>query len=232
MHIELFDSKEKVTYDIYPTISYESFCNYLSFPEPEFDPDLSMIVHELKIVASLELLRDENNFTQEIEDEIRTKYKIDEDSDLIEIAKVIITEFPNQWKEEMEVSWFYWLDALNGDHAVIGTRADEILNRELYDDPFDYGSLFYIQSLEVQPPFRGENLGIKLIQYGFKYLIRTSNGMVFVIAQEPFITSSKKEKRSLGLVDYYETLGFTRAFNSKNQDLVMEIEISKLRDLG
>ncbi|MFB5270004.1 hypothetical protein ACE41H_24925 [Paenibacillus enshidis] len=43
----------------------------------------------------------------------------------------------------MDATWSYWLDAVDGDHLIVGSRADEILDRELYDDPFDNGSLSY-----------------------------------------------------------------------------------------
>lgn len=235
MNIEFIDSNQKIVYEVYPTISHESFCNYLDFPEPNFEPDLSMITHRIRIIASLDLFIEEYNVTEEIKDQLKQQYKLNEEENSIEIAKVTITEFPNEWKEHMEVTWFYWLDALDGDHAVIGSRADEILDRELYEDPFDLGSLFYVQSLKVHPLFRGNKLGIKLIEYAFKYLIRTSNGMIFVIAEEP-ITSVFKEQssanKSTGLVRYYEKSGFTRAFNSINKDLVMEIELRKIRDWG
>ncbi len=37
----------------------------------------------------------------------------------------------NQWKEKMGDSWFYWLDTLDDDYAVISKRADRIVNEDI-----------------------------------------------------------------------------------------------------
>ncbi|AHM67193.1 hypothetical protein PPSQR21_035550 [Paenibacillus polymyxa SQR-21] len=41
-------------------------------------------------------------------------------------------------------SWFCWLDTLDGDYAVIGERADRIVNEDIYGEAFEYGSLYSI----------------------------------------------------------------------------------------
>lgn len=229
MHIEFIDSDGLVTYEINPTVSYESFCNFMDFPEPSFEPEMSVISHRVRIVCSLELFYDEYEVTAEIEKQLHQKYKIDSSLNMIEIAELEITEFPNEWKDRMKFAWGYWLDALDGDHAVIGTRADEIEERNLYDNPLELGDLFYIRTLLVHPRFRGNKLGIRLIQYTFNYLIRDRIGMVFVIAQEPYSEERKRNRRPLELVKYYESIGFIRAFSSKNVDRIMEVEVNTLR---
>ncbi|NGM84786.1 GNAT family N-acetyltransferase [Paenibacillus sp. 7124] len=232
MIIKFHQSSIENEYEIYPFISYESQCNDLDFPEPSFDPSSSFIFHTVKLVASLDLLTDEYDNSEEIIQRLKESYAIDEDKNLIDIAELHITEFPNEWKDEIGPNWFYWLDAIDGDHAVVGSRADEILDRELYDDPFDFGSLYYIQTLKVHKAFRGEKLGLQLINYAFEHFIKDYNGMVFLIPQEPItqeIESGKRKMKPIKLVNYYEKLGFKRVFNSINSDIVMEVEISKLR---
>lgn len=234
MFMEFMKSNGPVRYFFDPSVSYTSCCNIMDFPEVDFNSDVEPIFHMVQLVTSLDLLRDEFELTEKTEAEIKNKYWVEDESDQIVIGKITITEFPNEWKEEMGVTWSYWLDALDGDHAVIGNRADEILRRNLYDDPFDFGSLFYIQQLKVHPIFRGEKIGLNLIRFTFKNLFRSSNGVVFTIAQSPITENIQKKSSSnrfTKLVDYYEKIGFTRAFNSFNKDdEVMEVELYKLQE--
>ncbi|KQO18306.1 hypothetical protein ASF12_06695 [Paenibacillus sp. Leaf72] len=124
-----------------------------------------------------------------------------------------------------------WLDTLDEDHCIIGNRADQIEEHDLYNDPFSFGSLFYIRRVDVHPKFRGQHTGINLIQYTFKNLIRNANGMVFLFAKPMQSTLSKKKetfKSHARLAKYYEKCGFKRVSQKKADAILMETNLQDL----
>jgi len=145
MIIELTTSSEIKKIKVLPSVMYQTYCESLEFPDIEYNSDMQPIIHEVELVVSLEVANDEYEISEEIEENLKKKYWIDKEKNHIIIGKMTMTEFLDSWRENMGASWSYWLDALDGDHLVVGSRADEIIKRDLYDDPFDFGSLFYIQ---------------------------------------------------------------------------------------
>ncbi|WP_348620183.1 hypothetical protein [Paenibacillus polymyxa] len=186
----------------------------------------------------MEVINDEYEITGEIEELLKKKYWVDEDRNQLIIAKMTITEFPNTWREHMDVTWSYWLDAIDGDHLVIGSRADEILKRELYDNPFDNGSLYYIKDIVVHDSFGNDDIETDLIRYTFRNYIRNGAGVVFYIAQtvdhnieKNLATRSKRVVKEKDMIEKLEGCGFSRIFNSTVKDMIMEIEVYKLQNL-
>ncbi|WP_171716139.1 hypothetical protein [Paenibacillus phytohabitans] len=230
MFVEIENSNQRIKVDLYPTVEYEAGATFHDFPEMEFNADTGPIYHTIKVTSSLEMILEECKGDETLEKQISERYWIDKEEDKIIMAKMVITEFPNDWKERIDESWAYWLDALDGDHAVIGNRADEILERDLYDDPFDCGSLFYVQDLEIHPEYSSSGFTIDLLKYTFEYLIRDRNGMLFVIPQERITEEAEKDRKNKTkrLIEFYEKSGFARAFNSANEDVVMEIDLRLL----
>ncbi|SFF32857.1 hypothetical protein SAMN04487969_12653 [Paenibacillus algorifonticola] len=227
--LDMTDSKNN-RIQLYTSVTHRTFNEYLEYPEFEENYDFSPIRHGIKLVASLDMILDETK-EQDIEEKLKAEYYLDDESNELVIAKISITEFPAEWKENMEDSWFMWLDTLDGDHCVIGSRADEIEEQDLYDDPFSFGSLFYIERIDVHPKFRGQHTGINLIQYTFKHLIRNANGMVFLIAKPMQSTLSKKKetfKSQARLAKYYEKCGFKRVSKKKADCILMETNLQDL----
>ncbi|WP_260870913.1 GNAT family N-acetyltransferase [Paenibacillus xylanexedens] len=162
---------------------------------------------------------------------MKEKYYFEKNEDQIVVARLEVTEFPNEWKEEMRGSWFCWLDVLDGDYAVIGERADRIVNEDIYGEVLEYGNLYYIQRLDVHPEFRGQEVGLKLIQHTFKYMLRNANGIVFVIAKPMKSKLSKKSdvfRSSIRLSNYYKRCGFKRIRDGSTKSIVMEACIEEL----
>lgn len=234
MNIQILISGEAKIIEIFPSVIHKSHCELSDFPQNDFNLDVDPIFHTLKLVVSLDLIKEEYEY---IEEELLEKYWIDKERNLLIIAKLRMTEFPNTWREIMGDSWSYWLDAVDGDHHVIGCRADEIIERELYDEPFDNGSLFYIQDLDVHESFKGEDLDVQLLRYTFQSFLHNATGMIFVIPQKVDkgnprndINSSIKIIKDAEMIKQYEKCGFVRTFNSEIQDMIMEIEVHKLQD--
>ena len=120
---------------------------------------------------------------------------------------------------------------------MVGCRADEIIERELYDDPFDMGSLFYIQDTEVHESIEQQDINLQLIQFTFQKFLLNAAGMIFVIPQTVHKEEQNSSKKTpikiikyLELIRQYEKCGFVRAFNSDLNDTIMEIEVLKLQD--
>ncbi|MBW7475690.1 GNAT family N-acetyltransferase [Paenibacillus oenotherae] len=154
------------------------------------------------------------------------------EDDQIIIARLEITEFPDEWKEEMETSWHNWLDALDGDHAIVGARADQIVDEDIYEEDFYYGSLYYIWRLDVHPNFRGEEIGIKLINYTFKHLLRNAQGIVFLIAKPMQSRLSKTQinfNSSSRLSKYYRRCGFKRVSKERSKSILMEVQVHEIK---
>ncbi|MDT8976444.1 hypothetical protein RQP50_09345 [Paenibacillus sp. chi10] len=237
MYIDLLTSNGRREYEVLPSVAYETYCEHIDFPEVDFNSDIDPIVHTIKLVSNLELIIDKYEITDEIEEQLKKKYWIDENRDQLIIAKMTMTEFPNAWRERMDVSWFYWLDAIDGDHMVIGSRADEIIDRELYDTPFDNGSLYYIGDITIHDSFDYDDIEIDLIRYTFRNFIQNDAGMVFYIAQtidnieEIQNTKNTMIVKDKNMIKKLEKCGFSRIFNSTVEDMIMEIEVHKLQDL-
>jgi len=229
--IDFAKKEEVVNAELLTSISYASRCELINFPNVDIDADTSPIFHFVELVSSLSLLRDEYRFDENTEKTLQEKYLIDSERDQLVLAKLCITEFPDAWRQEIGESWFDWLDAIDADHAVIGARADQIENEDLFDDPFLFGSLFFIYRLDVHPSFRRNKTGIKLIQHTFKYLIRDASGMAFLIAKpmkSTFTNCNEQFIDSKRLARYYSSIGFKKISNRRSKDIVMEIPLQKL----
>ncbi|BFH61909.1 hypothetical protein [Paenibacillus azoreducens] len=238
MLIDLITLAGRLEYEVLPSVTYETYCEFIDFPEVDYNSDIDPIVHTIKLVVSLEVLNDEYEITDEIEELLKKKYWVDEDRDQLIIAKMTMTEFPNTWRERMDVTWSYWLDAIDGDHFVIGSRADEISERELYDNPFDNGSLYYIKDIAVHDSFDNDAIEIDLIRYTFRDFIQNDTGVVFYIAQtidhnveKNPDTKNTRIVKDKDMIEKLERCGFSRIFNSTVKDMIMEIEVYKLQDL-
>lgn len=166
--IDVISSIGKLEYELSPQIICESYCTFNNFSEFNYHSEIDPIIHTIKLVSSLELMNDEYEITDEIEELLKKKYWIDSDRDQLIIAEIIITEFPDNWRERMDTTWSYWLDEIDGDHSVIGLRADEILERDIYNQPFDNGSLYYINTIKIHDAFDSDNIVINLINYSFE----------------------------------------------------------------
>ncbi|MFD2170885.1 hypothetical protein [Tumebacillus lipolyticus] len=206
-------------------VTYHLSC-FHDFPTVDYDTDTMPISHTVQLESDYEFLQDKLGISDEDKNNFTSK-----SIENVILAELTITEFPSEWKEEIGESWFCWLDALDGDHAVIGSRADQIEEEELYDDPFLVGSLFYVSRLDVHPFLRGREIGIKLIQYSFRNLIRNASGMIFLISKPMQSSFSKDDaifKSSSRLAKYYERVGFTRVSKRKSKDVLMEVTVEKL----
>ncbi|MFF2484608.1 GNAT family N-acetyltransferase [Paenibacillus sp. NPDC058071] len=230
MFIEFETSeKELIKIDISPQVDLVTYGSLFEFPEITFN-EYSPISHSVKIVYPFESIELDYPLTEDIENQIKAKYHVEDDQ--IIIARLEITEFPDEWKEEMETSWFEWLDALDGDHAIVGARADQIVNDDIYEEDFDFGSLYYIQRLDVHPNFRGEGIGIKLINHSFKYLLRNAQGIVFLIAKPMQSRLSKTQidfNSSSRLSKYYRRCGFKRVSKERSKSILMEAQVHKIK---
>lgn len=238
MLIDLMTSTGRLEYEVLPSVTCETYCEFNDFPEFHYNSDIDPIIHTIKLVVSLEVINDEYEITGEIEELLKKKYWVDEDRNQLIVAKMTITEFPNTWREHMDVTWSYWLDAIDGDHLVIGSRADEISERELYDNPFDNGSLYYIKGAAVHGSFDNDDIETDLIRYTFRNYIRNDVGVVFYIAQtidhnieKNLATRNTRVVKDKDMIDKLEGCGFSRIFNSTVKDMIMEIEVYKLQNL-
>lgn len=215
--------------EILPQVTLSTYGRLFEFPEIKLD-EYTPIHHSIKLVYSLDLIELEYPLTEEIENQIKAKYYV-EDNQII-IASLDINEFPDDWKEEMGTSWFNWLDVLDGDHAIIGARADQIVDEDVYDEHFDFGSLYYIQRLDVHPNFRGEEIGIKLINHTFNYLLRNAQGIVFLIAKPMKSKLSESQldfNSSSRLSRYYKRCGFKRVTKERSKSILMEVQVHKMK---
>jgi len=231
MIIEIMCENKVHNIDVTPELIFKSRGTLYEFPHLDFNEDYQPICHTISVVVSMESIELECKLTDEGEKHIKTRYHFDDQEDQIVIARLEITEFPNEWKVEMDTSWFYWLDALDGDHAVIGNRADEIVHDDLYENAFQGGSLYYLERLDVHPDFRGNKLGLKLIQHTFKYMLRNANGIVLLIAK-PMKSALSKDtgtfKNSSRLSNYYKRCGFKRIKSKSRSSILMEARIEDL----
>ncbi|SHN73287.1 hypothetical protein SAMN04487896_3180 [Paenibacillus sp. ov031] len=231
MILEISVDERVLKIDVSPKMVYETTGTLYEFPHSEFNEDYPPIYHTISVVVSMEQIDMECTLTQELENQLKEKYYFEENEDQIVVARLEITEFPNEWKEEMGDSWFCWLDALDGDYALIGERADTIVNQDIYGEAFEYGSLYYIQRLDVHPEFSGQEVGLKLIQHTFKYMLRNASGIVFLIAKPMKSKLSKKSnvfKSSSRLSNYYKRCGFKRIRNGSTKSIVMEACVEEL----
>ncbi|MFE6795361.1 GNAT family N-acetyltransferase [Paenibacillus chitinolyticus] len=230
MFIE-FETSETglIKIDISPNVKLDTYGGMFGFPEIMFN-ECTPISHSVKIIYPLDFIELDCPLTDEIENQIKAKYHVEDDQ--IIIASLDVTEFPGEWKEEMETSWYNWLDALDGDHAIVGARADQIVDEDIYEEVFDFGSLYYIQRLDVHPNFRGEEIGIKLINHTFKYLLRNAQGIVFLIATPMQSRLSKNQidfNSSSRLSKYYRRCGFKRISKDRSKSILMEVQVHKIK---
>lgn len=156
-------------------------------------------------------------------------YWVDEYQKKLMIAKLDISEFRSEWKERIGGTWFDWLDSVDGEHSIIGVRADEIVQTKKYPNSLDQGSLFYIQNLIVHPLFRGNKLGAHLIKHSIQNLFTNQHGIVFLIAQ-PHVDnahcSHSKDHLTQRLIDYYKNIGFVETEQSDiDKHNVMELKL-------
>ncbi len=233
MIINLLTPDGSLKIDLLPSVIHKTHCELLDFPEVKLDSDVYPIIHSITLVSSLEIIRDEYRNTEQIEELLKEKYWVDEEMDQLVIAKMTITEFPDLWRDQMNVTWSYWLDTVDGDHMVIGLRADEILERELYDAPFIDGSLYYIKDIALHNSFSNKDIEMNLLRYTFRNFLQSVTGMVFFIAQTIDIENETDSKivKDKKMIEILETLGFARNFNSTVKDLILEIEADKLQNL-
>lgn len=156
-------------------------------------------------------------------------YWVDEYQKKLMIAKLDISEFRSEWKEKIGGTWFDWLDSVDGEHSIIGVRADEIVQTNKYPNSLDHGSLFYIQNLIVHPLFRGNKLGAHLIKHSIQNLFTNQHGIVFLIAQPHMDNahcSHSKDHLTHGLIDYYKNIGFVETEQSDiDKHNVMELKL-------
>ncbi|MEN1985660.1 hypothetical protein [Paenibacillus hubeiensis] len=231
MIINLSTTDGNLEIELSPSVIHKTYNEQIDFPEIEFNSDVSPIIHSIRLISSLEFILDENRNTERLEELLKENYWIDEEKDHLVIAEMIISEFPELWRDRMDVNWSYWLDAVDGDHMVVGLRADEIIERDLYDMPFDGGSLYYIKNFTVHNSFSNQDIEKNLLRYTFENFLPHVNGMVFFIAQDiDFDDEDKKIIKDKKMTEILETLGFSRNFNSTVNDLIFEIEVHKLQN--
>ncbi|WP_330706620.1 hypothetical protein [Paenibacillus polymyxa] len=90
--------------DVSPKMAYESKGTFYEFPHSEFNEEYPQIYHT-NLCCSF---NGTNGYGMYIDARGR-----------------------NQWKEKMGDSWFCWLDTIDDDYAVIGERADRIVNEDI-----------------------------------------------------------------------------------------------------
>jgi GNAT superfamily N-acetyltransferase len=223
---------KSLTIQVNPYVSNSSWSEFIDFPKVDFNIDTSPIVHTTELTIPFEKISVEMELTEEIEAEIRKNYYVENvEHDLkIVVARLRITEFPTEWKERIGVSWMEWLDAYDGDHLVVGERAE---NKDTYDDSLLFGSLFYIERVDVHPKFRGHKLGMDLISHSLWYLSRSGSGPVFLIAQpmkSVLCEEDKEYKDTKKLVNYYRKLGFTEIRKLDSEAYLMETRLGDFRE--
>ena len=92
-----------------------------------------------------------------------------------------------------------------------------------------------IQDIDVHESFNGEDIVINLLRHTFQKFIQNDSGMVFVIPQKledekiGSVSTSRIVKDKF-MIKQYEKCGFSRIFNSEIDDVVMEIEVHKLKN--
>lgn len=212
---------------ITPYIQYESH-GFFSFQSHHFNSDTLPIFHHLQLMIN----RDEIDKKLLLEDELNRwdlKNGVDEDQRKRMIAKLDISEFRSEWKDKIGGSWFDWLDSVDGEHSIIGLRADEIERQNRYPHSLDQGSLFYIQNLVVHPAFRGNKLGAHLLKHSFQNLFSNQHGIVFLIAQ-PNVDNKlcflPAEQLTQKLIDYYKDIGFVETEQSDiSKHNIMEMKL-------
>lgn len=112
-------------------MAYESKGTFYEFPHSEFNEEHPQIYHT-NLCCSF---NGTNGYGMYIDargrNQWKEKYSFEENEDQIVVARLEITELPNEWKEKMGDSWFYWLDTLDDDYAVISKRADRIVKMKI-----------------------------------------------------------------------------------------------------
>ena len=101
MNIYLMSQTGEELLEVSPSIRYECFSELLDFPENEYNSDTGPIVHEVKLVVSMDIVHEE---LENAEEQLMENYRIDKDSNHIILANLTMTEFPNTWREMMGVS--------------------------------------------------------------------------------------------------------------------------------
>jgi GNAT superfamily N-acetyltransferase len=222
---------KSLTMQVNPYVSNSSWSEFIDFPEVELNIDTGPIVHTSELTIPIEKLSLEMKFTDENEKEIMNNYYVEKNHGMkIVVARLRITEFPTEWKERIGVSWLEWLDAYDGDHLVVGERAEE---KYWDDDSLLFGSLFYIERVDVHPKFRGEKLGLDLISHSLWYLSRNGSGPIFLIARpmkSVLCEEDKEYKDTIKLVNYYKGLGFREIKKLDSGAYLMECSLGEFRD--
>lgn len=92
--IEIEQKSRIINIELFPRVSYSSYCELFDFPETDISVDTYPIYHIIKLVSSISLIRDEYIITEESYDLLSNKYLIEDDE--IVIAKLNVTEFPDE----------------------------------------------------------------------------------------------------------------------------------------
>lgn len=198
--------------ECYPDIQHDVTSSYLGFVQEEA-PDLYPTVHHIKIKLSIDgLLEDDSTIIpQKLQEQ--GFCVIEQDSDQwIEVASILVREFPERHRELMEMSWTDWLDAFDGDTYSVGLRADEVLEHQYCPYTLQDGSLFLFEDLHVHPRFRGQNIGLRLIRH-LLVVLRRADGDLAILFANPrnsiYGDNSARIDNKRALAQYYERAGFT-----------------------
>lgn len=143
--------------------------------------DAPPISHEIDVAVSRYPLEsaDEAAWTR-----LAALFKVErsEADEWVTIASTQVDEFPARFYWDLKTTWYDWLDPMDGDLAVVGEFADEMMERE---DSMGLlsGSLFYIRNVEVHPAFSGQQIGARLVAHALWSLSRSDGDVAMLLAR-------------------------------------------------
>lgn len=132
------------------------------------------------------------------------------------VAILQVEEFPSTVAFDFRGTWFDWLDAIDGDLAIVGELADG-----LRDDEDDLsmallsGSLFYPRALSVHPAFSGQRIGLRLLAHTL-WALHRAEGDTAILLAKPMSNHFAPGEPKTGateirrLAKHYERIGFRR----------------------
>lgn len=198
---------------VQPTIRQGCITRYNGFADCDGLYDHPPISHVIDVTISDDELEIGEEWWAKLTATIRPEGSDGEE--WVRIASAQIDEFPARFSWDLKTSWFNWLDSMDGDLAVVGELADELMEHD-GSLALICGSLLYLRSVDVHPAFRGQQIGARLVAHALWSLSRSTGDVAALLAKpvrsefregEPDCSAAAIRR----LAGYYRRMGFERS---------------------
>lgn len=139
------------------------------------------------------------------------------------VARLTCQEFVAADRWTLGVTWHEWLDQYDSETSLVGAAAD-VIHEDEDSLALVFGSLVYLQRLEVHPRFRGQRIGLRLIGHTLLSLSRAEGDTAVMLVRpvessfDPDENAKPTRRAARRLVNYYRRIGFEYVYPEPFRD--------------